>query len=114
MMQFVSKIVVICYYHANKGYISENLCVNRSKPESCCKGTCFLDTKLQKTENQSDRSIPSIIKLSAETIVYIVTENELMPAVLENTGSFCYQAYVNQYSYLSFSSIFHPPNSLFI
>jgi hypothetical protein len=51
-VQTFSKCLVILGYEINKDYITKNLCVNRAKPCSCCKGKCFLGKKLASDEDQ--------------------------------------------------------------
>lgn len=38
-------------YLLNRDYIAKNLCVNKDKPKSCCKGKCHLVKQLNKTNN---------------------------------------------------------------
>ena len=51
-IQTFSKWFLILQYEIHKDYIANNLCVNRSKPSSCCKGKCFLQKKLFADEDQ--------------------------------------------------------------
>ncbi len=112
--QFVSKIVVIGYYHANKEYIAKNLCVNRANPESCCKGSCFLNDKLQKTEDTNNQKSPFMIKLVNESLFI---NNAILADCLDAihyTIKENFIAYSHNYSYASYAAIFHPPNTLLV
>ena len=51
-LQTFSKMLVILGYEINKDYISQTLCVNRSKPKCCCHEKCYLNKKLKQEENQ--------------------------------------------------------------
>jgi len=42
-------------YLVNKDYIAKNLCVNKDKPKSCCKGKCHMVKQLQKTNQNSEK-----------------------------------------------------------
>jgi len=44
---FTPFITYLAFY-ANRQYISENLCVEKEIPESCCKGSCYLNEQLEK------------------------------------------------------------------
>jgi hypothetical protein len=50
--QSFSKWCLIAEFQANRDFITQNLCVNRLNPISCCKGTCFLNKKLAEDEDQ--------------------------------------------------------------
>ena len=41
-------------YLIHKDYIAKNLCVNRNKPHSCCKGKCYLVKQLKKTSTNAE------------------------------------------------------------
>lgn len=41
-------------YAVNYEYIVDNLCKNRDIPQSTCKGKCYLEKELSKTEKQSN------------------------------------------------------------
>ena len=41
-------------YAINKDYIAKNLCINKDKPKSCCKGKCYLKKQLAKTNSNGD------------------------------------------------------------
>lgn len=111
--QIIAKIAVISYYHANKTYIANTLCINKYNPRSCCEGSCFLNDKLSKTEEPASKKLPTTIK----DINEIVTVLEVYKSIdfrfsIPLTAHF--SDYKNLYNYLSFSSVFHPPNLLFV
>lgn len=43
-------------YAVNYKYIVENLCEKRNIPQSTCKGKCYLEKELSKTEKHSNNS----------------------------------------------------------
>lgn len=42
-------------YMVNKDYIAKNLCINKDKPKSCCKGKCHMIKQLQKADKNQDK-----------------------------------------------------------
>lgn len=47
-------VVPVIDYLINKDYIAKNLCVNKDKPKSCCKGKCHMVKQLQKTNKNTE------------------------------------------------------------
>jgi len=47
-------VLPIIDYLLHKDYIAKNLCVNRNKPKSCCKGKCYLVKQLKKTSANTE------------------------------------------------------------
>ncbi len=47
-------VIPIIDYLIHKDYIARNLCVNRDKPKSCCKGKCYLVKQLKKTSTKTE------------------------------------------------------------
>jgi hypothetical protein len=42
------KLVVVAHFEANRTYIAQNLCENKSKPALNCRGKCYLKKQLEK------------------------------------------------------------------
>jgi hypothetical protein len=40
-------------YVINKDYISTHLCVQKSNPDNCCQGKCYLNKQVQKSQEES-------------------------------------------------------------
>ena len=47
-------VLPVIDYLIHKDYIAKNLCVNRNKPHSCCKGKCYLVKQLKKTNANTE------------------------------------------------------------
>jgi hypothetical protein len=47
-------VIPVIDYLINKEYVAKNLCVNKDKPKSCCKGKCHMVKQLQKTNKSTD------------------------------------------------------------
>jgi hypothetical protein len=107
--QMSSRYVVLMNFELNKDYIVKNLCENRSKPKSCCKGKCFLKKQLQKADkeenipagkssrNKNEEIFCSSIKKITSIILPLVQENKYTVT--------CDNFIFNKYP----ASIFHPP-----
>lgn len=54
-MYLILPALPVIHYLINKDYIAKNLCVNKDKPRSCCKGKCHMVKQLQKTNQNSDK-----------------------------------------------------------
>jgi hypothetical protein len=54
VVYLVLPVIPIVDYLINKDYIAKNLCVNRDKPKSCCKGKCHLVKQLKKTSANTE------------------------------------------------------------
>lgn len=67
--QVFSPYLVTATFYANRTYIAENLCVNRSKPAMHCEGKCQLDKKLKETNR--DQKSNTERKAGLEMMVYI-------------------------------------------
>jgi hypothetical protein len=105
----VLPVIPIVDYLINKDYIAKNLCVNRDKPKSCCKGKCHLVKQLKKTSSSTesenrDRSKRIQYKELDEFLVKKYCQSILHKTTFD---------YLNFNSYklqqLSNSSIFVPP-----
>lgn len=107
-------MVVIGYFHANKEYIAKNLCINRANPESCCKGSCFLNDKLRKTEDSNNQKSPFMLKLVNESLFINNAVLAESLVAIHYTLKENFTAYSNNYSHVGYAAIFHPPNTLLV
>ena len=72
----VIPVVPVIDYLFNKDYIAKNLCVNRDKPKSCCKGKCHMVKQLQKaTENPEKNTKNTSNRLQLKEVNEFVVEN---------------------------------------
>lgn len=97
-------------YQVNKDYIAKNLCVNRSRPMSCCQGKCYLDKKLAKDE--SPQQSPGKAGQKEESPLQLFAQNgmhsEWMAPVIIPSHSTRYLPARSQEFILSF---FQPPQA---
>ena len=52
----IRPVLPLVNYAVNYEYIVKNLCENRNVPQSTCKGKCYLEKELSKTEKQSNNT----------------------------------------------------------
>lgn len=91
----------------NYDYIVKNLCENRNIPQSTCKGKCYVEKELAKTEKQSTSSTIKIAGLDvflSHDIYSFVDDKEDEP-LIEIPGS----NYIDSHTTEFFSRVFHPP-----
>ena len=77
-IQTFSKWCVILEYQVNKDFIAKNLCVNRSKPASCCQGKCYLTKKI--AEDESQQQAPDKGGQREETTLQIFEPKNVLPS----------------------------------
>ena len=107
-IQTFSKWFLILQYEINKDYIANNLCVNRAKPSSCCKGKCFLQKKLSADEDQQQSAGKStrLKDTQVEFFLHRIAKIDFQLPVLTISHNFFYQNGKSQ-EFTSF--IFQPP-----
>ncbi|WP_390450408.1 hypothetical protein [Chryseobacterium sp. Alg-005] len=101
-------VLPLVNYAVNYEYIVKNLCENRNKPESTCKGKCYVEKELAKTEKQTTTA--STLKLSGlDVFLFNEILQSLDPEIVgypDNTIDSVYlDSHFSEYS----SVIFHPP-----
>jgi D-lyxose ketol-isomerase len=94
-------------YAVNYDYIVKNLCENRNIPQSTCKGKCYVEKELAKTEKQTT---PQNIKISGIDVflsneVLSFSGNMVSDLFVKTPNS----SYQNLHTSEYFSRIFHPP-----
>jgi len=110
LTQSFSKWVVMIEYNMNRNFIAKNLCINKVKPKSHCKGKCQMMKQLAEEEKQNSRNNSNPSKIKIQEQVFTDWINKATIAFLtcvmiyhnEHPAAFKYEAPV--------SSIFHPPS----
>jgi hypothetical protein len=99
---------ITAWFHLNRSYIAQKLCVNKARPELKCKGNCVLKKKLKEAESQQEEQAPQQLK---EWV-------SVTPFIIANNTYFIYPAFQspvqipqmeNDYHFLTHFAIFHPP-----
>lgn len=100
-------------YIVNYEYISQVLCENKEKPKLQCNGKCHLMKELAKASDESQQkssdkkqNIKTVGELFFEDFNVFNFEKSFVEVEQQDTAS-----YLNLYSYLNSSLVFHPPIS---
>jgi hypothetical protein len=96
-------------YLINKEYIAKNLCVNKDKPKSCCKGKCHMVKQLQKATKNSEtdpRNTNNRVQLK-ELNEFIISRTCSYTAEITSYKYLVYNILV--FSQLACAAIFVPP-----
>lgn len=101
-------------YLIHKDYIAKNLCVNKNKPHSCCKGKCHMVKQLQKTSQNPDKN-----PRNSNSRVQIKEVNEfVLNRISTHFSKITRHTYLiyNKLAYnqVEFAAIFVPPKLTFI
>ncbi|KPE50307.1 hypothetical protein AOB46_14805 [Chryseobacterium indologenes] len=104
----VRPVLPLINYAVNYDYIVKNLCENKSIPQSTCKGKCYVEKELAKTEKQSNNS--QTVKIAG---LDVFISNDIISFSSQQEGlispgkeiSVSHSFYTSEY----FSRIFHPP-----
>ncbi|KAA0128722.1 hypothetical protein FY557_07520 [Chryseobacterium sp. SN22] len=94
-------------YAVNYEYIVDNLCENRDIPQSTCKGKCYLEKELSKTEKQSNNGqnvkLAGLdVFLSHDVLSFSVNRFDVENQKIKSGST---DFYTSEYH----SRIFHPP-----
>jgi len=57
LVQSFNKLFIVLDFQLNRGYIAQNLCENRNKPQMHCNGKCHM-MKVMKQEQKKDQDNP--------------------------------------------------------
>jgi hypothetical protein len=106
MMQSLLQLGMLTYYSINIDAITEDYCINKDKPEMCCKGKCYITKQL----NQTSQDLPA----KSSTINHLIPDievTELYSMPTPNVLSF-FLSRMSDNLYLSqfTSEHLHPPN----
>ena len=107
-------VVPVIDYLINKEYIAKNLCVNKDKPKSCCKGKCHMVKQLQKTNPNTENDTKNTTKkvqLKELNDFLVVNTCRLK---LEITGVSYYNYSISVFVELAKPAVFVPPKPFFI
>ncbi len=55
-LQAFRHLGIVVSFKINRDYIAENLCEKRDEPESCCKGSCYLEKELKKAAETEEKA----------------------------------------------------------
>jgi len=105
----VIPVLPVIDYLINKDYIAKNLCINKDKPKSCCKGKCHMVKQLQKTNKNTDndpKNTNSRVQLK-ELNEFIISRTCSYTREITRHKYFVYNFFTSDQ--LACSAIFVPP-----
>jgi hypothetical protein len=99
---------ITLWFHLNRSYIAQKLCVNKAKPELKCKGNCVLKKKLKEAENQQEEQGTQQLKEWVSVSPFIISHNlyQFNPAIQSQVRI---PQMEENYHFLTHFAIFHPP-----
>ena len=108
LVQTFSKGIWELNYQLNKAYLTENLCVNKSRPQLHCNGKCQLAKKLAEEENNSKTSGTASSK--SNTIDVFFKQDIEAPVLAPADGlQKHYAVYTLKPCHSTTNAVFHPP-----
>ncbi|MDM8172826.1 hypothetical protein QT327_00440 [Olivibacter sp. 47] len=75
LLQTGSALLIMTAFYANRDYIAQNLCENRTRPELHCNGQCVLMKKLKK-EQEREAKHP---ELKLKEVQFLLAEQTFLP-----------------------------------
>jgi hypothetical protein len=104
-------VLPIIDYLIHKEYIAKNLCINRNKLHSCCKGKCYLVKQLKKTSTNTESESKNTEKriLLRDTDQFLVNKT-WQPALQKN--DFHYLTFNStNFQLFAVNAVFVPPKT---
>jgi len=110
MLPILTKIEIVIDFKINQDFIAEMLCINREKPMTMCKGTCYLTDQLNKAEEQEGQRAPASKKERVE-LIYCYSESIIDSLSIPDiyTGELNPVSVDTWYPSAFVHDIFHPP-----
>jgi len=99
---------LVTYFQLNRGYIAEELCVNKDNPITMCYGQCFLNKNL-KLVTETEKQEAPVGKHKLEIPVFVMSEMKYSCNPVVNHASIAYTGYSHTVSADFSTAIFHPP-----
>ncbi|MBL7692442.1 MAG: hypothetical protein JNM41_12680 [Flavipsychrobacter sp.] len=112
MLQTFSAAIVVSEYLANKKFIAEKLCENRSRPQLHCNGKCYLKKKIAGESGGQNGERRS---RAAEDVVVLFFERHEFEISYDPDVSTALSVFRNQDVLLTIDvarSVFRPPSLL--
>lgn len=89
MLQSLLHLGLIAYYNINQSEIENLYCVNKDKPEMCCKGKCYIGKRLDQSnrqlpakDTQEERDIPLFLVSSTASLLTFPESKSMLPSGL--------------------------------
>lgn len=96
-------------FKVNQNYIAKNLCIKKSEPDNCCKGSCQLKKELDEEEKKENAPLnPIKNKNESENQLFFQSKSRLHALRNSETNELI-SRYNLHLTEKNTSSIFHPP-----
>ncbi|MBP7389359.1 MAG: hypothetical protein KA841_03080 [Chitinophagales bacterium] len=100
---------ILISYLANKQYIAENLCANKSNKKLHCNGKCYLTKQLEEGEKKEQSPAQPINKMYDEEFIMDLPETSVNSRKSDVVVSTDLTSLDLKYISVFGSDIFHPP-----
>ena len=105
----LSKAVVVTSFLVNQDLIASKYCENKNAPQKKCKGNCYLNKSLEKSES---KSAPISSQILEEFVWCTGSEKSSFNYLFFFSSKLIHLSYDNEsYAYSHISSIAHPPSA---
>lgn len=108
--QTFSKSLIVLNFKMNQKIIAATLCVNRTKPKTCCQGKCYLGKQLNKDENSQNTPLNGGSNFKFEVVLYSEKKAETHHPVI-NDKPVHVSRYTDPISQKVIDAVFHPPQA---
>jgi len=105
----IKPVVPYLEYMVRRGYIIENLCINKEEPEKHCNGKCHLEKQVEKEVSGSDKEgvpLPPRNDREEQQEYLLTGLSEYRPPPLRELVE---TKYYRSYSFQFVPFVFHPP-----
>jgi len=112
LLQTFSAAIVVSEYFANKKFITERLCENRTRPQLHCNGKCYLKKKLA---NEGEGQNSEKRNRTTEEVVVLFFEHSEFGIMRSADEADELPLYISRNDLLTIDverSVFHPPSLL--
>ncbi len=110
MVHCFGNLQTMVQYQFNKKYYAEVLCENKAKPKMNCNGKCALSKKLQKQEQEQQKTTGQSSKEKFETAYYLMPQSLCSLVNRFSIEKLSSSTYLQpQYYNFFIGSIFQPP-----
>jgi hypothetical protein len=105
--QMMVNVGIGVYYHLNKEYISNQLCINKNNPSLHCNGRCYLSKQLKKAEEGEKQSTQSF---KEKDEIFSDDMHDISVAYFPAFSVISFVTYIpHQHSAENYNSLIKPP-----
>jgi hypothetical protein len=110
LLQPISKLWVLLAFQVQRDYIAKEICINRTNPQSDCKGLCYLKNQLRLVEDKHKKFVELCKQVEATVIFVQPLPKITLPTHYEVVIPQKFNIFFHHYHPSSIvEDIFHPP-----